>query len=59
MAHISQGVPRLEEIINASHNIKTPVIACQLDAAHRGSKDAAQTVLGRIEKTTLGQVAYL
>ncbi|KAI9740872.1 MAG: hypothetical protein M1818_004477 [Claussenomyces sp. TS43310] len=46
---ITQGVPRIKEIINASKVISTPVITCPLE----NNKDivAARVVKGRIEKT--------
>lgn len=52
---ITQGVPRIKEIINASKIISTPVISCELI-----SKDdiiAARVVKGRIEKTYLKDVS--
>jgi len=54
--NITQGVPRLEEIINASQNIKGPLITCHLDERHRYSADMARIVKSRIEKTLLGEV---
>ena len=50
---ITQGVPRIKEIINASKVISTPVITCDLI-----SKDeiAARVVKGRIEQTFLKDV---
>eukprot|EP00271_Cylindrocystis_brebissonii_P003380 TRINITY_DN1429_c0_g2_i2.p1 TRINITY_DN1429_c0_g2~~TRINITY_DN1429_c0_g2_i2.p1 ORF type:complete len:426 (+),score=95.17 TRINITY_DN1429_c0_g2_i2:436-1713(+) len=52
--NITQGVPRIKEIINASKNISTPIIdvklVCDTDVI------AARIVKGRIEKTTLGEV---
>ena len=50
---ITQGVPRIKEIINASKVISTPVISCDLI-----SKDeiAARIVKGRIEQTFLKDV---
>ena len=50
---ITQGVPRIKEIINASKIISTPVISCDLI-----SKDeiAARVVKGRIEQTFLRDV---
>ena len=52
---ITQGVPRIKEIINASRVISTPVISCELI-----SKDeiAARVVKGRIEQTFLRDVSY-
>ena len=48
---ITQGVPRIKEIINASKAISTPVISCEL----MSKRDiiAARVVKGRIEKTFL------
>ena len=50
---ITQGVPRIKEIINASKTISTPVINCDLI-----NKDqvAARVVKGRIEQTFLRDV---
>jgi len=51
--NLTQGVPRIKEIINASKAISTPVISCDLI-----SKDeiAARVVKGRIEQTFLRDV---
>ena len=53
---ITQGVPRIKEIINASKVISTPVISCDLI-----SKDeiAARVVKGRIEQTFLRDVGRI
>ncbi|ORZ16350.1 hypothetical protein BCR42DRAFT_414870 [Absidia repens] len=53
--NITLGVPRIKEIINAAKLISTPIIACELHA----DKDirSARVVKGRLEKTTLGDVA--
>ena len=50
---ITLGVPRLNEIINASKNISTPIIKAKLL-----SNDiiSARIVKGRIEKTTLSEI---
>lgn len=56
---ITEGVPRIKEIINASKEISTPIINCQL-SVHDGK--IAQTVQTRIEKTYLkdvSSIAYL
>ncbi|KAG7606722.1 RNA polymerase Rpb1 domain 3 [Arabidopsis thaliana x Arabidopsis arenosa] len=53
--NITQGVPRINEIINASKNISTPVISAELE--NPLELTSARWVKGRIEKTTLGQVA--
>lgn len=52
---ITQGVPRIREIINASKNISTPVIACRLDQPE--SLEAARIIRSRIEKTYLRDVS--
>ncbi|KAF2871485.1 hypothetical protein BDV95DRAFT_41501 [Massariosphaeria phaeospora] len=51
---ITQGVPRIKEIINASSNISTPVITCEL--SNKVSEPAARMVKARIEKTFLRDV---
>jgi DNA-directed RNA polymerase III subunit RPC1 len=52
---ITQGVPRIKEIINAAKKISTPVITCTLD--NNTSEQAAQIVKAKIEKTYLGDIA--
>lgn len=54
---ITQGVPRIKEIINASRHISTPVISCEL--SNKESEHAARIVKSRIEKTYLGDVSPL
>ncbi|TKA74890.1 hypothetical protein B0A49_06081, partial [Cryomyces minteri] len=51
---ITQGVPRIKEIINASKVISTPVITCVL--AGKGGETAARIVKSRIEKTYLRDI---
>ena len=51
---ITQGVPRIKEIINASKVISTPVITCGLLSEH--DLTVARIVKGRIEKTYLGSI---
>ncbi|KAK2738077.1 DNA-directed RNA polymerase iii largest [Colletotrichum kahawae] len=46
---ITQGVPRIKEIINASKSISTPVITCPL--VQNKELTAARIVKARIEKT--------
>ncbi|KAG9962267.1 beta and beta-prime subunits of DNA dependent RNA-polymerase, partial [Aureobasidium melanogenum] len=43
---ITQGVPRIKEIINASRVISTPVISCTLDSKY-------ETVAGRVAKAMI------
>ncbi|XP_074103416.1 DNA-directed RNA polymerase III subunit RPC1-like [Cotesia typhae] len=52
--NITQGVPRIKEIINASSKISTPIITAYLTDDE--NEDFARRVKGRIEKTTLGEV---
>lgn len=52
--NITQGVPRIKEIINASRNISTPITTVVLDKAT--DREFARCVKGRIEKTTLGEI---
>ncbi|KAK4140556.1 uncharacterized protein C8A04DRAFT_31893 [Dichotomopilus funicola] len=51
---ITQGVPRIKEIINASKLISTPVITCKLE--NNQDMKAARVVKGRIEKTYISDV---
>ncbi|CAL3967253.1 hypothetical protein PZA11_003612 [Diplocarpon coronariae] len=51
---ITQGVPRIKEIINASKVISTPVITCPLENPWR--IEAAKVVKARIEKTYISDV---
>jgi hypothetical protein len=53
--NITLGVPRIKEIINAAKVISTPIITCQLHFDQ--DVRSARVVKGRIEKTTLGDVA--
>ncbi|XP_063217430.1 DNA-directed RNA polymerase III subunit RPC1 [Bacillus rossius redtenbacheri] len=52
--NITQGVPRIKEIINASKQISTPIITAHLE--DDTDAEFARRVKGRIEKTTLGEV---
>ncbi|CAK3742767.1 DNA-directed RNA polymerase III subunit RPC1 [Lecanosticta acicola] len=51
---ITQGVPRIKEIINASKTISTPVITCTLDSKYE--EMAARFAKALIEKTYLGDI---
>lgn len=53
--NITQGVPRIKEIINASKTISTPVIKAELRI--KDDSEFARVVKGRIERTTLGEVS--
>ena len=62
---ITEGVPRIKEIINASKAISTPIITCQLDKRKGGKKGGdhdeitARVVKGRIEKTYIKDVSIM
>ncbi|ORY65285.1 RNA polymerase Rpb1 [Pseudomassariella vexata] len=51
---MTQGVPRIKEIINASKTISTPIISCPLE--NKTQIEAARVVKGRIEKTYIEDV---
>jgi DNA-directed RNA polymerase III subunit RPC1 len=53
--NVTLGVPRIKEIINASKNISTPIIAAPLTIDD--DAEFARCVKGRIEKTLLGEVS--
>lgn len=50
---ITEGVPRIKEIINASKDISTPLITCELETQ---GVIGARFVKGRIEKTYLRDI---
>ena len=52
--NITQGVPRIREIINATPNIKTPIITCHLD--NNDCERVARIVKSRIDITKFGQI---
>ena len=62
---ITEGVPRIKEIINASKVISTPIITCRLDKRRDGKVDSkqdevtARVVKGRIEKTYIRDVSEM
>ncbi|XP_065849011.1 DNA-directed RNA polymerase III subunit 1 isoform X2 [Euphorbia lathyris] len=53
--NITQGVPRIKEIINGAKRISTPIITAELEC--NTNVNAARIVKNRIQKTLLGQVA--
>lgn len=54
--NITQGVPRIIEIINATKFISTPIITAEIE--NNTSMEFARKVKSRIEKTTLGEVGF-
>jgi DNA-directed RNA polymerase III subunit RPC1 len=52
--NITQGVPRIKEIINANPRISTPIITAALEVDT--NPEFARRVKSRIEKTTLGEI---
>lgn len=52
--NITQGVPRIKEIINASKSISTPIIRASLVDPH--NPEFARRVKGRVERTKLGEI---
>ncbi|XP_044732601.1 DNA-directed RNA polymerase III subunit RPC1 isoform X2 [Chrysoperla carnea] len=53
--NITQGVPRIKEIMNASQKIMTPIIIAELQDPY--DQEFARRVKGRLEKTTVGEVS--
>lgn len=51
--NITQGVPRINEIINCTKNIATPIITIEL---LNRSKEAALAVKNSVQKLALGKV---
>ncbi|KAK9123709.1 hypothetical protein Sjap_013311 [Stephania japonica] len=53
--NVTLGVPRILEIINGAKKISTPIITAPLECEN--DVKSARIVKGRVEKTTLGDVA--
>ncbi|KFB44003.1 hypothetical protein ZHAS_00011833 [Anopheles sinensis] len=53
--NITQGVPRIVEIINATKAISTPIITAEIE--NNTNMEFARKVKARIEKTTLGEIS--
>ncbi|KAM1218950.1 hypothetical protein ACFX13_046898 [Malus domestica] len=53
--NITLGVPRIKEILDAVKNIHTPIITAALECDT--NEKSARVVAGRIERTSLGQIA--
>ena len=53
--NVTLGVPRIKEIINAAKTISTPIITAEL--VNKTSEASARIVAGRIERTTIGDIA--
>ena len=53
--NITQGVPRVNEIINNTKNIATPIITIYLNDP---SKEGAIAVKNKVEKLTLGTILH-
>ena len=53
--NVTLGVPRIKEIINAAKTIATPIITAAL--TNSVSEPSARIVAGRIERTTIGDIA--
>ena len=53
---LTQGVPRIKEIINASKIISTPLITCELNNLQ--NQIGAKVAKGRIEKTYLKDIVW-
>lgn len=54
--NVTLGVPRIQEIINCSKNIKGPSMTVFLEPEHRFTKDSVGKLISSIEYTTLSQV---
>lgn len=53
--NITEGVPRIKEIINAVRNISTPIITAEVTNSQ--DEMLVRRVKSRIEKTTLGEIS--
>ena len=56
MKTVTTGVPRIQEILSVSKNIKTPQIAIRLDKQYRKNKEMAHKIASNLKYTTFGDV---
>jgi DNA-directed RNA polymerase II subunit RPB1 len=56
LAHSTSGVPRINELISATKNPKTPQMFIYLNDASKGSREIAHKIGSYLEKTTLGSI---
>lgn len=52
----TRGVPRIDEILSLSENIKSPSLTVFLKPEDRAHKDHAQEIMYKMEHTTLGEL---
>ncbi len=56
MKVLTTGVPRIQEILSVSKNIKTPQITIKLDKQYKKSKEMAHKIASNLKYTTFGDV---
>lgn len=56
LTHSTQGVPRINELISATKNPKTPQMIIYLNDANKNSRKFAHNIGSYLSKTTLGSI---
>ena len=56
MKSMTTGVPRIQEILSVSKNIKTPQIAIRLEKQYKKSKEMAHKIASNLKYTTFGDI---
>jgi DNA-directed RNA polymerase II subunit RPB1 len=56
LTHSTAGVPRINELISASKNPKTPQMFVYLNSLSRGSREIAHKIGSYLKKTTVGDI---
>ena len=56
MKSLTSGVPRIQEILSVSKNMKTPQIAIRLENQFRKSKEMAHKIASNLKYTTFGDI---
>jgi len=56
LTYSSGGVPRINELISASKNPKTPQMFVYLEDNYKSSRDIAHKISSYLEKTTMGDI---
>lgn len=56
MKSVTTGVPRIQEILSVSKNIKTPQVTIRLEDQYKKSKEIAHKIASNLKYTTFGDV---
>jgi DNA-directed RNA polymerase III subunit RPC1 len=55
--NVTMGVPRIKELMDATKNVRTPIITAELEGDAQDSEVSARYIKARIEQTNLGEIS--